>query len=49
MEFWSFCDSMSSRVKNESKPIELMLRKRVAVVEFRVHEKSCNGAGGCVT
>ena len=22
MEFWSFCDSTSSRVKNELKPIE---------------------------
>ena len=24
MEFWSFCDSTSSRVKNELKPIELL-------------------------
>ena len=24
MEFWSFCDSMSSRVEKELKPIELL-------------------------
>ena len=24
MEFWSFCDSTSSRVENELKPIELL-------------------------
>ena len=35
MEFWSFCDSTSSRVENEMKPIELLTVdveiKRVAV------------------
>ena len=25
MEFWSFCDSTSSRVENELKPIELLI------------------------
>ena len=25
MIFWSFCDSTNSRVKNELKPIELLL------------------------
>ena len=39
MEFWSFCDSTSSRVENELKPIELLMVlitdveiKRVTVV-----------------
>ena len=36
MEFWSFCDSTSSRVENELKPIELLITdveiKRVTVV-----------------
>ena len=36
MEFWSFCDSTNSRVKNELKPIELLTanveKKRVTVV-----------------
>ena len=25
MEFWRFCDSTSSRVENELKPIELLI------------------------
>ena len=36
MEFWSFCDSTSSRVENKLKPIELLTVdveiNRVAVV-----------------
>ena len=36
MEFWSFCDSTNSRVKNELKPVELLTVdveiKTVAVV-----------------
>ena len=37
MEFRSFCDSTSSRVKNELKPIELLpvdveIKTRVAIV-----------------
>ena len=36
MEFLSFCDSMSSRVENELKPIELLITdveiKRVIIV-----------------
>ena len=46
MEFWSFCDSTSSRVENELKPIELLItdveKKRVTVVQFRVNEIICN-------
>ena len=52
MEFWSFCDSTSSRVENELKPIELLTTdveiKRVTVVKFRVNERSCNSAGSFV-
>ena len=36
MEFWSFCDSTSSRIKNELKSIELLTVdveiKRVALI-----------------
>ena len=36
MEFWSFCDSTSSRVENELKPIKLLITdvkiKRVIIV-----------------
>ena len=36
MEFWSFCDSTSSKAENELKTIELLTidveKKRVAVV-----------------
>ena len=52
MEFWSFCDSTSSRVENELKPIELLITdveiKRVTVVWLRVNERSCNNTGSLV-
>ena len=34
MEFWSFCDSTSSRVENELKPIELLTTD----VEIKIKE-----------
>ena len=37
MKCWSYCDSMSSRVKNELKSIKLLMR-RVAVVYFRMYK-----------
>ena len=54
MEFWSFCNSTSSRVKNknEFELIELLTDdveiKRVAVVKLIVNERSCNSAGSFV-
>ena len=46
MKFQSFCDGTSSRIENELKTIELLTidieKKSVAVVLFRVYERSCD-------
>ena len=43
MKFWSFCDSTSSRVKNELKMIELLTERLESKItpRFRVEETGC--------